>query len=57
LGKESFSGCKSLESVRFESGSRLERIDKSMFEDSDVSFRSISQEFARRNHQKNCQAS
>jgi hypothetical protein len=32
LGKESFRGCKSLESLTFESGSRLKRIEKSAFE-------------------------
>jgi hypothetical protein len=31
LGKESFYECKSLESVTFESGSRLERIEESAF--------------------------
>jgi hypothetical protein len=31
LGKESFHGCRSLESVTFESGSRLERIERSAF--------------------------
>jgi hypothetical protein len=31
LGKSSFDQCKSLESVTFESGSRLERIEESAF--------------------------
>jgi hypothetical protein len=42
LSKSNFCECKSLESVRFESGSRLERIDESMFEGSRVSFCSVS---------------
>jgi hypothetical protein len=53
LGERSFSGCRSLELVTFESGSRLERIDKSMFEGSGVSFGKVSQEFTR---SKNCPA-
>jgi hypothetical protein len=37
LGKESFHECESLESVTFESGSRLERMEKSAFCGSGVS--------------------
>jgi hypothetical protein len=47
LGKKSFYQCESLESVTFESGSRLERINKSMFEGRRVSFGSVSGEFMR----------
>jgi hypothetical protein len=46
LEKESFSWCESLESVTFETGSRLERIDRSAFEHSRISFDSVSQQFA-----------
>jgi hypothetical protein len=47
LGEGSFSGCESLASVTFESGSRLERIEESAFQWSRVSFRSVSEEFAK----------
>jgi hypothetical protein len=47
LGKSSFYWCKSLESVTFENGSRLERIEEGMFENSRVTFSSVSQALTR----------
>jgi hypothetical protein len=47
LGKRSFLWCESLESVTFESGSRLERIEESMFERTRVNFGLLSQELTR----------
>jgi hypothetical protein len=46
FGKSSFCQCKSLESVTFESGSRLKRIGKSTFENAAVSLELVSQELA-----------
>jgi hypothetical protein len=46
LGEDSFQFCASLESVLFESDSRLKRIEESMFRDSRISFQSVSREFA-----------
>jgi hypothetical protein len=47
LGKQSFYLCESLESVEFESGSRLELIEYDMFENTRVNFPLLSQELAR----------
>jgi hypothetical protein len=47
FGKESFTWCRSLESVTCESGSRLERINKSIFKGFRVHPRSVAQESAR----------
>jgi hypothetical protein len=47
LGQSSFSRCRSLESVRFENGSRLERLTEDVFDQSRVNFRFVYQEFTK----------
>jgi hypothetical protein len=46
LGNGSFSVCESLESVTFESGSRLERIDRSAFSHIRVNLRLVTDSLA-----------
>jgi hypothetical protein len=52
LGKESFSHCGSLETVTFETGSRLGWINKSMFGETRVDFVLLSRQLARSKAQK-----
>jgi hypothetical protein len=55
LGEHSFFDCKSLESVTFEIGSRLERINRLMFSSCSVSFELVSEELRKAKSQQLCE--